>query len=29
MNLTAVGNPDATYAALVETLNHMTIDDLG
>lgn len=26
--LTAVGNPDATYAGLVETLYHMTVDDL-
>lgn len=26
--LTAVGNPNATYADLVETLNHMTVEDL-
>ena len=26
--MTAVANPDATYAGLVETLNHMTLDDL-
>ena len=28
LNMTAFGNPNATYADLVETLNHMTIDDL-
>ena len=26
--LTAYNNPDATYAGLVETINHMTIDDI-
>ena len=28
LNLTAFGNPDATYADLCEILNHMTIDDI-
>lgn len=28
LNMTAYANPDATYADLTETLNHMTIDDL-
>ncbi len=28
LNLTAFGNPEATYAGLVETLNHMTIEDI-
>jgi len=28
LNLTAYGNPDATYAGLCEILDHMTIEDL-
>lgn len=28
LNLTAFGNPNATYADLCEVLNHMTIDDI-
>ena len=29
LNLTAFGNPNATYADLCEILNHMTIEDIG
>jgi len=28
LNMTAYANPDATYADLVESLSHMTVDDL-
>lgn len=28
LNMTAFGNPDATYAGLMDTLSHMTIEDI-